>query len=116
MHDQELRDLRRELAAVERGPGRYYPDALRVRVARWARRQLDDGAALMVIAAELGLRRDTLRQWTTVPKPAATTAMVPVEIVADALRSAHVSVVSPNGFRIDGLTLDEAVAVLRRLR
>ncbi len=116
MHDQEFRDLRRELAAVARGPGRYYPDALRARVTRRARRQLDGGAALQDIASELGLRRYTLRLWTKAALPAATTALVPVEIIASTPRPGPVSVVSPSGFRIEGLTLDEAVAVIQRLR
>jgi hypothetical protein len=44
---------------------------------------------------------------------------VPVEIVAAAAASAverTVSVVSPAGFRVDGLSLDEAATLLRALR
>ena len=110
MQEHELRDLRRELAAL-RGPGVYYPEPLRERAARWARQQLAAGATTAAVAASLGIGRDTLRRWTSPPP---TTALVPVEIV-DAPAVGEVSVVSPNGFRISGLTVDEAIAVLRRL-
>ena len=110
MQDQELRDLRRELAAHQRGPGIYYPDALRERITNWARRQLAAGATAGAATASLGIGRDTLRRWLM----PASTALVPVEVV-DVPRAMTVSVVSPSGFRIDGLTIDDAIAVLRRL-
>jgi hypothetical protein len=110
MQEHELRDLRRELAA-QRGPGVYYPEPLRERARRWARQQLAAGATTAAVAASLGIGRDTLRRWIA---PASTLALVPVEIV-DAPRAAEVCVVSPSGFRISGLTLEDAIAVLRRL-
>jgi hypothetical protein len=78
---------------------------------RWARQRLAAGATTAAVAAALGIGRDTLRRWIA---PAATTALVPVEIV-DAPHAAEVCVVSPSGFRISGLTIDDAIAVLRRL-
>lgn len=110
MQEHELRDLRRELAA-HGGVGVYYPEPLRERATRWARQQLVAGASIAAAAASLGIGRDTLRRWTA---RATTTALVPVEIV-DGQRAAEVSVVSPGGFRISGLTLDDAIEVLRRL-
>lgn len=110
MQEQGLRDLRRELAA-QRGPGVYYPEPLRERAARWARQQLAAGATAAAVATSLGIGRDTLRRWLATPT---TTALVPVEII-DEPSAAEVTVVSPNGFRISGLTVDEAIAVLRRL-
>jgi hypothetical protein len=38
-----------------------------------------------------------------------------VEVVADAPRAGGVAVVSPSGHRLEGVTLDEAIAVLRAL-
>lgn len=110
MQEHELRNLRRELAA-QRGPGVYYAEPLRERATRWARQELAAGATIATVAASLGIGRDTLRRWIA---PASATTLVPVEIV-DAPRAAEVSVVSPSGFRISGLTLDDAIAVLRRL-
>lgn len=43
-------------------------------------------------------------------------ALLPVEVVTDEPPAGTLSVVSPAGFRIDGLTLDEAIAALARLR
>jgi hypothetical protein len=70
---------------------------------------------LTAISKELGVARDTVRLWTLTPavrKEAA--ALVPVEVVADRSQPT-VAVVSPSGFRLEGLTLDEAVVVLARL-
>jgi hypothetical protein len=134
MRDQELHELRRELTKVPRGRGIYYPDELRERVRDWAFRRRDDGATWPAIAAEIGVAHSTLRLWIGVElrrrrafeKP--TAALVPVEIVGAApdaaaaistafasLRTTSLSVVSPGGFRIEGLTLDEAIAALQRL-
>jgi len=40
---------------------------------------------------------------------------VPVRIVRDEPAARAVAVVSPTGFRVDGLTLSEAAALLREL-
>jgi hypothetical protein len=42
-------------------------------------------------------------------------AMRTVEVVADAPRSSGVAIVGPSGHRLEGVTLDEAIAVLRAL-
>ena len=134
MHDPELQELRRALARTITGRGIYYPDALRERVTAWAYARRDEGAPWDVIAAELGCNNATLRRWVQVEgrrrrkKEPPSTALVAVEIVGDApalridpsgdavaINASRVSIVSPAGFRIDGLTLDETVAALRRL-
>jgi hypothetical protein len=70
---------------------------------------------LTAISKELGVARDTVRLWTaTPPARKEVAALVPVEVVADCSQPI-VAVVSPSGFRLEGLTLDEAVTVLARL-
>jgi hypothetical protein len=114
MIDHEARAIRGELAARDRGRGKRYPEALRARVTAWLRRQVSSGAAIQAAAAIIEFDNETARRWLRASSPPAT-ALVPVEVVAapDARRA--VSVVSPTGYRIDGLTLEEAVVLLRRL-
>ncbi len=116
MPDHELRDLRRELAALDRGPGKSYPPALRVRITAWARRAIADGATHTATARMLALDLRTLRAWLG-QSGATSTALVPVEVVADDPMRTRVAlrVVSPAGFRVEGLALDEVAALLRVL-
>ena len=109
--------------ALQAGQTDRHPCALTSpwREARWARRRLDDGDQLGSLAAALDVHRETLRRWVSAPAVAASTtvALVPVEISdgeAAGPGPAPISVVSPTGYRIDGLTLAEAITVLARLR
>ncbi len=126
MHDQELRELRRELAGLERGPGKYYPDELRTRIAAWARRRIARGESVSGSALALALDRRTLSTWLQrrggdagrereQVEPTGT-ALVPVEIVEALPAPTTITLVSPSGYRLEGLTVDDAVRALARLR
>jgi transposase-like protein len=115
MPDHELRELRRELAAIERGPGKSYPPELRRRISAWARDVIAGGASMTATARTLALDLRTLRAWLR-DATARSTALVPVEVVADEpAQRAGLRVVSPAGFRVEGLALDEVVALLQVL-
>jgi len=113
MRDQEARRLRREFAARERGRGKPYPAALRERATRWARRQADSGASIRDIATTLGVHGESVRRWLQSRTAAA--ALVPVEVVAGPTEPGTVVVVSPAGFRIEGLSVAAAAALLREV-
>jgi hypothetical protein len=114
--DQELQELRRELGALDRGPGRHYPEPLRRRATIWARRRVAEGVAVQAVAVQLVVHPKTLHKWLGATQPS-TAAMVPVEVVVDRVSaSGGVSLVSPSGFRVEGLTVDQAVTALRSLR
>ena len=115
MQDHELRDLRRELAAQERGPGRHYPGELKARVVAWARRELARGAAAGPTATAIALDPRTLNAWLETAAQHASVSLIPVEVMPPPAARPSLAVVSPAGYRIEGLTLDEAIAVLRRL-
>jgi hypothetical protein len=114
MSDHELRDLRRELSALERGRGKRYPAALRDRISSWARRELERGRSLRTIAGALALHRETLRSWVA-DAASSSAALVPVEVVSEHQVARSFAVVSPTGFRIEGLTLDDVAALVARL-
>lgn len=112
--DKEAAILRRELSRVTTGRGKRYPRELRERVVAWAKRRRAAGASLESIKRDLGQRYDTVRRWCAVATPAPARALVPVRVIVER-QERTVSVVSPSGFRVDGLSLPEAAALLREL-
>lgn len=74
------------------------------------------------VAREVALHPTTLAAWlsssATLSK---STALVPVEVVvapdrAPPTKATQVVLVSPSGYRVEGLTLDDALRALPRLR
>jgi transposase-like protein len=121
MEHEEIGALRRELATHERGPGKRYPAELKARLAEYARRRRAAGANFARISEDLGVSYDTVCRWCTSREAeqgsalaARARSLVPVEIVAEG--RSPIAIVSPSGFRLEGLDLAEAVAALRELR
>jgi hypothetical protein len=100
--------LRRAFARIQRQPGESYPAALRERATAWAIAQRDTGVSWQQLADALGVHIATVRVWATHK-----VRMRRVEVVADDERV--VSVVSPSGYRVEGVTLSEAAALLEKL-
>ena len=113
--DQEAARLRRELGRVEKGRGKRYPAELRARVVAWAARRRETGASWEAIKRELGQQFDTVRRWCVDSAATKSRAIVPVRVVPERKPERELSVVSPSGFRVDGLSLGEAAALLREL-
>ena len=109
--------LKRELSRGERGRGKRYSTELRGRVAAWAQGRRRAGAGWVDIAQELGLGLDTVRRWCGSKKPGVVTSrsLLPVRVVESPAEPARLILVSPNGFRVEGLTLTEAASFLKAL-
>lgn len=117
--DQELVNLRRELARIERGRGRRYPEQLRGRVTQWTRIRRQHGASWQAIGRELKIAAESLRRWT-LPDLQRRPTLVPVEVVADADDDAAVAgrqlrLITRGGYRIEGLSLADIVELVRVL-
>lgn len=95
-----------------------YPPEVRVRVLAYSRSRRAAGQSLAEVAAALGVSRNTLASWTARPL-ASDRTLVPVVITPPSHRSepasAGLSVVSPRGYRVEGLDLAGAAALLERL-
>ena len=115
--DRELVNLRRELAGIERGRGRRYPERLRARVTRWTRGRRQQGESWQALGRELKIAAESLRRWTMRdPQP----VLVPVEVVADthddaAVVGRQLRVITRGGHHIEGLSLADIVELVRVL-
>lgn len=69
------------------------------------------------MASALGINAESARRWNQSGAAAASsTALVPIEVIADETRPTRtMAVISPSGFRVDGLSLIEAAALMREI-
>ena len=113
--DRELRDLRHHLGAIPRGRGRRFPTALRERVIAWTVARRTRGAGWRELAHELGVPAETLQRWLA-PRPehAHPVALRPVAVTDEPARS-PLTIVAPNGLRLEGVTIADVIAILRAL-
>jgi hypothetical protein len=112
MVDQEIQKLRAALARRERGRGKRYTPSLKQRIAAAATELRRQGQGWQTIGKFFGIPHETVRRFSGA---STTTALVPVEIV-DEPAGAGLTLVSPEGYRIEGLGVGEAAEILRRLR
>jgi DNA-binding transcriptional regulator YiaG len=114
MTNQQVWRVRAAVAKHRPERGKRYSPELKARIVEFAASRHDEGVSWDGVATELGLSTETLRNWRMGEAPAGSQAMVPVHVVAERA-GRGVSVVAVSGHRIEGLSLDEAVYVLRAL-
>jgi hypothetical protein len=89
---------------------------VRAQVIAYARRARARGRSWQRIARAVGVSAGSLQKWSRTPPPAR--RLVPVTVVARRERSlpaAAMVIVSPRGYRVEGLDLTTVTAVLRAL-
>lgn len=106
--------IRGRVAALgRRGRGAKLPEDLREEIADYARRRRERGGRVRDIAVEVGVSRESIRRWSSTSSSAKAT-VVPVRIRPDHAATQLV-VVTPGGVRIEGLDLEQAAELVRRL-
>ncbi|MGA7617352.1 MAG: helix-turn-helix domain-containing protein [Thermoanaerobaculia bacterium] len=118
MIDREVKKLRRELERQSRRrERRWYPRELRERAVLYARQARAEGKSDSEIAEELGVNRYTFARWEQ-RRGGSFRAVELVETgseASDELRASSPIVITPSGIRVEGLTLDGLVELLRRV-
>jgi len=127
--DDQAERLRHLVQQHREGTAQYeYPADLREEVARWARQRQEDGATWKQLSAGVGVSPTAIRNWVRRLPPEAVSPVgrsersgfLPVVIPKNddcvALpRPAPLVIVSPTGFRLEGLGFDDAVRAMRSL-
>ena len=115
-----IEELKRALAEWRkqgrRGP---YPRETRDAILRYAKQRAAQQASTTMIAAELGIKQETLSLWLHKQEPVASSgALVPVRVVQNAIvrTPRHRELVIELGaLRVRGLDVDTLAVLLRRL-
>ena len=87
---------------------RRFSEAQRGEAVSYLDRRRREGASVSLIAEELGVGKTTLERWRS-----RRSRFVRVEPLPEA--AMDLSMVSPGGYRIEGLSVDQAVDLLSRL-
>ena len=111
MQDHELRDLVRALERFRRRGAARYPAELRARITAWVIARRERGDWWREISTPLGIATETLVRWTET-SCAAVPEMKAVDVI-DAPPIGTVTLVAPTGLRIEGVSIDAAIAILR---
>ncbi len=91
------------------------PRALREEITEWARELQSSGYAISWIALEIGLSESALRRWLDSDnKGKGFQAVRLVASIKEAI-SGKPALISPSGYRLEGLSLADTIDVFRRL-
>jgi hypothetical protein len=119
MQADELREEGRGLGRLVAGLGRRAPTtpipmAVRERIVAFTVRATAAGWRLPMVARAVGVSVGSLRNWRREPaRPPR--ALVPIVVTAPAPPASALTVVVPGGYRVEGLDVATAAALLRRL-
>jgi transposase-like protein len=112
--DRLLRRFRRE---AKKRPNQMYPEELRRLAVRYADRRTTEDVAVADIAAELGVAEQSLRTW--MQKTGSDFRRVRVTDADEPKPQSETGklvLISPSGYRLEGLDVASAFQMLRALR
>jgi len=114
MITEECNRLSAEVARLAHGQGHKYPPDLRRRILDWVERAKQAGMTEGGCSARLGIKRGRFAYWRRMKSGEETSlALAPITVVDDSRGESGVTFVAPSGYRIEGVTLEQAVALLR---
>jgi transposase len=121
MREQAEKFRRQVLERGGVGPRTRYTAEQRQEAVAYVRARQQQGASIEEAARELGMSSWTLSRWGSAARRAqqepARAALVPVEVkpARSAARGGALVVHGPGGVRVEGLSVEDAVALLRGL-
>ena len=113
---ERLQAARAALAGLgPRGRTTRIPAGVRARVLAYTRRQRAAGASWQTVASAVGVSASALKNWSRLALPARRLVPVVVSPAGTEPSSSVLAIVSPAGYRVEGLDVATATALLRAL-
>lgn len=110
-HDRELRDLARAIASFRKRGEARYPAKLRARITAWVIAQRERGEWWTAISGALEIPSKTLVRWVEM-QSGSVGEMRAVDVI-DAPPLGTVTLVASSGIRVEGVSIEAAIAILR---
>jgi hypothetical protein len=114
---EEAKQLRTEVGKLRPDKRRRYSADLRRRLLDWVARAEVSGMPIYECSRMLGIKTWRFQMWRESDRRAAerekVLALVPVEMPL--VPSSSVVLMTPSGYRVEGLTVEQVVALLREL-
>ena len=115
---EEGKQIRNEAAKLRHDRRRRYPAGLKERILDWVERAMATGMRRFECGQVLGIKSWRLKTWQQgdagMELEAETLALVPIETPSVAL-TAGPTVVTPSGYRVEGLAIEQIATLLREL-
>ncbi len=110
-------EYKEKLAEIRKRGGQRWrtPAGLREEIAAWASELQNTGHGVGAIAAAIGLSESALRRWIAPSEVEGRLRRVRVPGSHSSTVGAALSLVTPGGYRLESLSIDQAVEVLRRM-
>ena len=114
--DKVREELQLEISKLgPRGRGRGYPKGLMGKLLSYTVARRRQGAKLVEVAAELGMKSHTLSRWLGEKRPSASFERVEVVATAASPAARKLIVHGPRGLRVEGLELADVAELVRRV-
>ena len=117
--ESEAKAIRDAIAGLGRGRTTRLPDEIRQRVIDYARRGRAEGRRWSELAEAVGLGVTTVQQWVgAAAVPKARVTFVPVQVTAREASpeaSSRLTIRTTGGVELEGVSLEQAIVVLRAL-
>lgn len=118
MSEQEILRVEIERSRAGRSGRWRCPGELRERIAAHIRERRGAGAALKLIAGDLGLSESSVLRWSSPHRPGKASKGLLLEVEVGTVsqqRAPGLAVVTPRGYRFEGLSEGLALRLLRKL-
>ncbi len=128
--NNEAKLIRRSVEQLRPGKGRKYSPALRHRILDWVERAKNSGMLESECSEAIGVPQHRFEMWRSGERVESTAMvpfelplelsvepvskdLVPIEVSPSILIAPGLAFATPRGFRVEGLTLEQAFALLR---